>query len=130
MAKVTATAFFNDELFGPVIHPKRDEYPEDTYKYWLKRIKKNWDYSFAHFMVVTVPKDDGEGDEVVSWGQWNRLGKAMKEEEATKPKPEVPAYENRAADPELEDVMERSYPYLYHEWSGESFLGLSSRSYL
>jgi hypothetical protein len=42
MSQIGAEAFFDDELFGPLIHPHRNEFPDDMHLYWLKRIHRDW----------------------------------------------------------------------------------------
>jgi hypothetical protein len=45
IASVMGQAFFDDSLFGEIIHPHRTEYPEDVNLYWLRRAYVDfWNY--------------------------------------------------------------------------------------
>ena len=119
MAKVAAAAFFDDEMFGGLIHPYRDQYPDDTYLYWLKRIHKSWNDPNSHFLVSVLPKENGEADEVAAWAQWVRKGAAASAQTQLEGLGELPKLPpNRAADPEFEGCLEGSYKSIAHQWSG------------
>lgn len=78
IANVMAQAFWNDNLFGDLIHPHRAQHPDDMDLYWLRRSRVtfwNWRWKF----LVAVSKDD-EGKEVIAGiAQWGRLGNGGKE---------------------------------------------------
>ena len=40
IAHVMATAFWEDNLFGRIIHPHRNEHPSDVDLYWLRRARQ------------------------------------------------------------------------------------------
>ncbi|KAK3068145.1 hypothetical protein LTR53_014517 [Teratosphaeriaceae sp. CCFEE 6253] len=113
MSKLAAQAFFDDELFGDVIHPHRDRYPEDTYLYWLARLRQNWGDPNQHFFISTV---DGHDEEIAGWAQFLRKSASAKKDTAQPGISDLPL--NRAADEEREDILERQYSYIAHEWSG------------
>jgi len=73
IANVMAQAFWNDNLFGDLIHPHRAQHPDDMDLYWLRRSRVtfwNWRWKF----LVAVSKD-AEGKEVIAGvAQWGRLG--------------------------------------------------------
>lgn len=118
MAKLAATAFFNDELFV-LIHPYRHEFPDDMHLYWLANIQRSWPYSFNHYLVSTVQDALDGQEEIVAWAQWTRKGRQTQEIRASIPKPEINLPTNRAADPTKEGVLEQAYELVGHvEWSG------------
>ena len=128
MAKVAAQAFFNDELFGDLIHPYRHLYPDDVHLFFLKRIRKGWADPANHLLVSTAPSAQGEGEEVAAWIQWTRKRADAHNDEHpadhTELEDQLP--ENRAASKDEEDVLERSYPcYADIEWTGSSRHSLS-----
>lgn len=77
IAHVLSLAFFDDNLFGELIHPHRRVYPDDCDLYWIRRLRVNfWDY--RHKWLVMVEKD-AKGREVIAGiAQWTRLGQGGK----------------------------------------------------
>lgn len=135
MSQLAATAFFDDELFGDWIHPNRNQYPEDVHLYWLKRLRKGWDLPFNHFLVTTV-QDPEEGEVVTGMAQWMRKGEGgagapgmeeveKKRGEEVEAELEREGLRNRAADPKMEDCLERGYPFIAHHWKGNVHLSAS-----
>jgi GNAT superfamily N-acetyltransferase len=127
MAQVLSRAFWDDVLFGDLIHPHREQYPDDSDLYWLRRIQVNW-WDWSHVFLVTTDVDDTTGTEVVTGvAHWVRMGKANGRADPTHVAlPIAKAYAslaswwrpNRAADPAQEDVIERAYRFLDHVWTG------------
>jgi len=121
MAKLAAQAFIDDELFADVIHPHRKQYPNDTYLYWLPRLRQGWADPSNHYLVSTIERGNGQGEEIAAWAQFTR--KSAKAKTGTTPAPvdvsDLPP--NRAASKEYEDILERSYDSIAHEWAGQSF---------
>lgn len=78
VAEVMARAFWEDNLFGDLIHPYRDEYPKDMCLYWLRRLRVSyWDYRYKNLVAVSRSED---GKEVIAGAaQWCRLGDGGKE---------------------------------------------------
>jgi hypothetical protein len=73
IANVMAKAFWEDNLFGDLIHPHRDMYPNDVDLYWLRRARVNfWDYRWR--WLVAVSKDKSGGETIAGIAQWARLG--------------------------------------------------------
>jgi hypothetical protein len=74
IAHLVARAFWNDNLFGDLIHPNRDQYPDDHDLYYLRRYRVTfWNYRWK--WLVAVETDNTEGTEViVGAAQWVRLG--------------------------------------------------------
>ncbi|KAK4580139.1 hypothetical protein LTR86_000342 [Recurvomyces mirabilis] len=117
MSEIAAQAFWDDELFGELIHPYRQEHPEGVRLYWLALIRKAWNDPASHFLVSTV----GEGDSqtVAAWAEWIRKGRKDEVEDPKKKQAEWPVLPpNRAAHPERIHYLERSYDYISHQWSG------------
>ncbi|RMZ77721.1 hypothetical protein DV738_g4218, partial [Chaetothyriales sp. CBS 135597] len=118
-------AFWNDVLFGQLIHPHRQQYPEDNDLYWLRRTQVEW-WDWSHVFIVAS-----------TTAHWSRIADSYAENYAAgwglawwDPrrliKPIVSLYvrlvasrlrPNRAADPEQEDIIERSYGFLDHIWT-------------
>ncbi|RGP73715.1 hypothetical protein FLONG3_6263 [Fusarium longipes] len=132
IAHVMSKAFWNDNLFGDLIHPRREEYPDDPDLYWLRRARVDfWDYRWR--WIVAVTKDDSGKEVIAGIAQWERLGDGGKKLECSYLDPRnllkplsslamgihARIWPNRAADPDNEDVIERSYPYFEHIWSGK-----------
>lgn len=73
IARVMARAFWDDNLFGDLIHPHRDAHPADFDLYWLRRARVNfWDYRWT--WLVAVAKDEAGKEVVAGIAQWARLG--------------------------------------------------------
>ncbi|KAH0493327.1 hypothetical protein TgHK011_000001 [Trichoderma gracile] len=73
VAHVMARAFWDDNLFGDLIHPKRNEYPEDVDLYWLRRARVSfWDSRWR--FIVALEKDETGHESIVGIAQWARLG--------------------------------------------------------
>ncbi|KAI0018940.1 acyl-CoA N-acyltransferase [Xylariomycetidae sp. FL0641] len=132
IAHVLALAFHDDIIFGGMIHPLQDQYPNDADLYWLRRIRVNfWNYRYR--LMVAVESDEKGHDTILGIGEWERLGPGGKQLEChwldprnlLKPLASVAMkvhaliWPNRACDPAKEDVGERAYPYINHVWSGE-----------
>jgi hypothetical protein len=69
IATAWAAAFFDDEIIGELMHPHRNNYPDDVYWFLHRGIRERfWDWRHQ-FIVVT---DDGK---VVGAADWRRLGR-------------------------------------------------------
>ena len=54
IARVSTLAFWNDVLFGKLIHPHRHTFPKDNDTYWLRRnAVYYWDWSHVFLVAVT-----------------------------------------------------------------------------
>jgi hypothetical protein len=72
IASVWTDAFFDDELIGDIMHPRRKQYPQDIYWFLLRGVRERfWDWRHQ-FVVVTVK--DGNSERVVGAADWRRLG--------------------------------------------------------
>ncbi|UKZ61283.1 uncharacterized protein TrAtP1_002550 [Trichoderma atroviride] len=132
VAHILAKAFWEDNLFGQMIHPHRNEYPDDVDLYWLRRARVNfWDP--RRRWLVATEKDKSGQEVIVGIAQWERLGDGGKKLERwtldprniSKPlssaamKIHAMVWPNRASDPGVEDIIERSYPHFDSIWSGK-----------
>jgi hypothetical protein len=79
IASVWTDAFFDDELIGDIMHPRRKQYPQDIYWFLLRGIREHfWDWRHQ-FVVVTVK--DGNSERIVGAADWRRLGDGGKPRE-------------------------------------------------
>jgi hypothetical protein len=75
IATAWAAAFFDDEIIGELMHPHRDNYPDDVYWFLLRGIRERF-WNWRHqFIVVT---EDGK---VVCAADWRRLGSGGEDKE-------------------------------------------------
>ena len=88
-ARACSLAFWDDVLFGRLIHPHRHTYPRDVDKYWYRRFVVDW-WDRSHVFVVTtetVPLDgDGgrgakprTGEIVTGLAHWSRIAPSWRE---------------------------------------------------
>lgn len=125
-----AGAFFEESLFGPVIHPHRHTYPNDVYLFFLRYFRQTF-FSATDIILVSYPSDSPST--VTGVGVWTRKGaggvRLAKQQGwamwiAGKlfkgvNKLHEWLYPNRAADPANADILERSYAWISHHWTGE-----------
>jgi len=131
IAHIFAAAFWDNGLFGDMIHPHRKKFPADNDLYWLRRCQVDW-WDYTHRFIVSTTTD-ADGREIVTGvAHWARLGKGGKSMECwwfdprnlAKPVAVLSTsiaariWPNRAADAAKEDIIERCYPYYKHVWSG------------
>lgn len=81
-ARTCSLAFWDDVLFGRLIHPHRASYPFDFDKYWYRRFVVDW-WDRSHVFLITTDtvhegsKDDATGREVVTGlAHWSRIAPA------------------------------------------------------
>jgi hypothetical protein len=75
IARVWADAFFDDEIIGQIMHPYRQQYPEEVYWFLLRGNREHF-WTWRHqFVVVTVANEDSNGEKIVGAADWRRLGK-------------------------------------------------------
>ncbi|KIW27797.1 uncharacterized protein PV07_07504 [Cladophialophora immunda] len=74
ISEILAVGFHDEEVVGPLLHPFRDQYPEDYLNYWRRRCRERyWDYS--RVFLVSCEKDPRTGGEiVVGVAEWQRVG--------------------------------------------------------
>ncbi|KAH7382717.1 hypothetical protein DE146DRAFT_728651 [Phaeosphaeria sp. MPI-PUGE-AT-0046c] len=131
IARVWTTAFFDDEIIGQMMHPHRNEFPDDVYWFLLRGIRERfWDWRHQ-FMVVCV---DEEGKEnIVGAADWRRLGKGGEERELGYWDPRnlvapllktyhnlsLKMWPNRAADPARSTFLDTAVANSEKYWSGD-----------
>jgi hypothetical protein len=72
IAALLTKAFWNDDLFGDIIHPHRAQFPEDNDLYWLRRARVNWwDWSMRY--IVSIVREAGR-DVITGVALWARIG--------------------------------------------------------
>ncbi|KAF2472814.1 uncharacterized protein BDR25DRAFT_283354 [Lindgomyces ingoldianus] len=113
IATVCSAAFFDEDLFGRVMHPHRHKYPNDPTLWW-----------HAH---------DGGKEKVVGVGIWERQGKGGKKMQLsiidprnllttlTKITNRINSilYPNRALDASKSHLLSAGMPFSRHHWAGE-----------
>ncbi|KAK6437046.1 hypothetical protein LTR95_006758 [Oleoguttula sp. CCFEE 5521] len=109
-SQVCARAFDSDNLFGELIHKYRRQYPEDVHIYFLRRFLSKFPKPDNTFLVST-----DENDVIVGLAHWCRFRAGEGDDEQPIGDHGLPP--NRAADPENEDIIERSMKYAEHFWS-------------
>lgn len=72
MASVLASAFWDEPLWGPVILPHRNEYPEDVNSYWSETLRESWSTRNKRLLVSTI--NVGGTDKVAGVAVWERQG--------------------------------------------------------
>lgn len=72
MVAICAAAFFDESLFGPVIHPYRHEYPEDVKIFWHDWIWAEWKNPRNIILVATTTENEKE--KIVGVIVWQRQG--------------------------------------------------------
>lgn len=125
MVEICARAFFNDDLFGRVIHPYRDTYPEDVQIYWHESLRRHWSSSRSKILVaVREPSSETNQETVVGVGIWERQGddagaqRAMDSFSEPEPWPVLERTQNRALDPSKKTIFQDSGAYIKHYWEG------------
>jgi hypothetical protein len=84
IARVWHKAFLDDEIIGDLMHPHREQYPEDVYWFLLRGIRERfWDW--RHQFIVVTTRDGNEGtagsETVVGAADWRRLGEGGRQRE-------------------------------------------------
>lgn len=72
IASTCTAAWFNEALFGPLMHPYRHEYPEDVEIYWHENIRDQWKNPRNKIFVATTT--EAEKEIVVGVAVWQRQG--------------------------------------------------------
>ncbi|TPX18103.1 uncharacterized protein E0L32_011827 [Thyridium curvatum] len=94
MARVMSLAFWDDQLFGEMIHPGRGRYPNDSDLYWLRDARVNFWNRRYKFLAAVVQDPDAPGKEkVIGIAQWERLGTGAQKRDLARYDPSVPSVE-------------------------------------
>jgi GNAT superfamily N-acetyltransferase len=70
MAEVISKGFIDDNVFGRFMHPRRREFPDDWYFFWVKEIR-TWSVDPAHLIFV---RPDAASGKVAAFCVMKRLG--------------------------------------------------------
>ncbi|ORY11431.1 acyl-CoA N-acyltransferase [Clohesyomyces aquaticus] len=132
LATMCAAAFYEDELFGTLMHPQRDKYRADYEAYWTRRMRESW-WEWTHIWWVAIVQEDGK-EVVAGIAEWEFKGtlgdplrlKAWDPRRAilctiqTFHKLQTTISPNRAANPDpiLHDPVPAAYPFFAHHWKG------------
>jgi GNAT superfamily N-acetyltransferase len=130
-SQIIARAFKNDAFQGRYLHPQLDKYPDSLENLYLRRLRSKWASASPEFVPLVSYKlaSDGKTEECVtgfacwvrrrstplpvSWSTWawttpvsywNFVHEKL--------------WPDRAADPEHMKMLDRSYPYFKHHWTG------------
>lgn len=78
LATLCSASFFDEDLFGQVMHPRRHEFPDDPALYWHQHIQNLWfDWRNQPFAAVTRDEKDGQ-EKIVGLAVWQRQGEGGK----------------------------------------------------
>lgn len=134
IASLCTRAFFNEDLFGRVIHPHRALYPDDVQIFWHEAVRSDWANPRNKVLVVVSPSSPSQPeDRVVGAAIWQRQGdddshSSIQEliQSWRDPQPYFPAipttlqHSNRALDPSKKDILKQSAEFTKHYWVGSN----------
>lgn len=79
VARILSLAFWDDQIFGELIHPKRAQYPLDSDLYWLRDARTNfWDHRYKFVVAVMPDATSPRGEKIIGIAEWERLGNGPK----------------------------------------------------
>ncbi len=91
-ARACSLAFFDEVLFGRLIHPNRHKYPYDFDKYWYRRfVVDYWDWSHIYLVTTeTVTEDAGpckgkatgrerQKEVITGFAHWSRIAPSSRD---------------------------------------------------
>jgi hypothetical protein len=73
MASVCGAAWFNEDLFGRVMHPRRHHHPNDVNLYWLRHLRELW-FNKRSQILVAVASDESGQEHIAGVAVWSRQG--------------------------------------------------------
>lgn len=75
LAELCCAAFFDEDLFGRVMHPHRHEYPNDPALFWHQFLLDHWfDWRNKAFVAITRDTKDGAREKIAGIAIWQRQG--------------------------------------------------------
>ncbi|KAH7128599.1 hypothetical protein B0J11DRAFT_525333 [Dendryphion nanum] len=132
LAEICSAAFFNEDLFGRVIHPHRYEFPHDPTVFWLQHIRNHW-FDWRNRMLITYNTDSlhTSSEIITGLAVWQRQGKGGEKLALRTWDPRniaIPLtklsnrltsliYPNRALDPTKTTILQHAMPFSAHHWS-------------
>lgn len=125
IARICARAFFDEDLFGRVIHPHRYDFPDDVKVFWHEWIQGDWSDA-RNELIVAVEHDKNHQETILGLAVWQRQGDdagAQKIKSAWVDPgawPALPSTKNRALDPSKKTILQESAPYTKHYWAGDN----------
>lgn len=125
IAEICARAFFDEDLFGRVIHPYRAEYPKDVQIFWHEWIRSDWSDP-RNEILVAVTADETHGETIVGAAIWQRQGDDAGAQNVmsnwTDPGswPPLLSANDRALDPSKRRILQESASYTKHYWAGDN----------
>lgn len=129
-AHCAASAFFDEELFGPIMHPHRHTYPGDMYLFFLRRLRREF-FDPACLILVSYPSSSRSAITGVAVWEWRGArAAALREQQSVWgrlagwvmkwwTRVESKLWKNRAADPSRVDILARAHPFIDHYWATE-----------
>jgi GNAT superfamily N-acetyltransferase len=124
IAVVCTKAFFEESLFGDLMHPYRHQYPDDVQIFWHDRTRVV--FQEPRSIVIVATTIEAEREKIVGMATWQRQGDdpgAQKVIQAwINPGADafvpLPSTNNRAMDVAKRTILEDSSPYFKHHWEG------------
>lgn len=119
---IFARAFFDEDLFGRVIHPYRAQYPQDVQIFWHEMVRSDWSNP-RNRTIVVVTTDGNLQEKVIGAAIWQRQGEDAPAQRLTSEWsdpgqwPALPSMRNRALDPSKKTILQESIPYTKHYWA-------------
>lgn len=147
-ATVLASAFEDEALFGDIMHPHRQKYPNDMRLWFLQQLRKDF-FDPCSVILVSYPATTMATTTrtmITGCCVWTRKGEtgpaALRAQQSwaswLMQRIVVPALNwadalvrpNRAADPRKVDILETSYPFVAHHWSSPPIASRRENWYL
>lgn len=125
IAAICTRAFFDEDLFGRVIHPQRNKFPQDVQIFWHQWVRNDWSNP-RNKIIVAVTTDETQQEKIIGAAIWQRQGgddgaqKVTDEWADPGPWPLLPSTQNRALDPSKANILQESASYTKHYWDGAS----------
>ena len=77
IARIFADAFWDDRLFGEIMHPHRQAHPNDYRRHWQDEVTE-WYWNYSHLIVVSFvvekTKDGSAQAKLTGAADWERQG--------------------------------------------------------
>ncbi|EAT79336.1 hypothetical protein HBH56_211930 [Parastagonospora nodorum] len=116
-------AFFNEGLFGQLVHPHRHQYPSDPLIFWRQRTRAFFQEP-RDVVIVSTLIENGE-EKIAGMATWQRQGddagaqKVISAWQDPGPDAFEPLdSENRAIDKSKATILQDTYPWFKHHWEG------------
>lgn len=124
LVSICTRAFFDDDLFGRVIHPFRKTYPDDVQIYWHETLRREWALPRTQILVaIEEPKDEQDMEIVVGLAIWERQGDSKDTHTSlgfpsySGPWPALETTHNRALDASKRTILQDSEAFSKQFWS-------------